>query len=57
MKNKLIMEDKKVYTSTGTKMPYNLLVKMQEDQNRIMEAIHNGQPLSTLKGIEIVKPL
>ncbi len=57
MKNKFIMENKKVYTSTGTKMPYNLLAKMLEDQNRIMEAIHNKQPLSTLKGIKFVKPL
>jgi hypothetical protein len=51
------MKNEKGHTTPTSEKPYNLFRQILEDQRRIEEAISNGVPLSSLKGIKFVNPL
>ncbi|WP_162842714.1 hypothetical protein [Mucilaginibacter pineti] len=44
-------------TGSESKRFSNPIIQMIEDKKRIIQAIKNGESLSTLKGIKIVSPL
>lgn len=56
MENEEVKKEK-IFTIPASEKPYNLIRQMLEDQRRIEEAISNGVPLSSLKGIKFVNPL
>jgi hypothetical protein len=57
MKNERRKNEEPVVTTKSEKKPYNAFRQMLEDKERIMDAIENDIPLSSLKGIKFATPL
>ncbi|SEW22511.1 hypothetical protein SAMN05428988_3330 [Chitinophaga sp. YR573] len=51
------MKNEKIHIAPNSEKPYNLIRHILEDKKRIQEAIEKGVPLSSLKGINFVKPV